>query len=141
MKTSLLILLLLVAIVCHGQTVNDLRPTVTMKEYVDMQAELNRQLTMCRSEANRSIADVQFENISDNVNKANTATEKRFDGVNEFRLQLKDQAGTFITRGELFAWIIAIIGIFFGYSNWKRGQQKETEGKAIISGDKVKVEK
>lgn len=129
MKRTITILLLLVVIGCHGQTVNDLRPTVTMKEYVDMQAELNRQL-----------AEVQFQNISDNVNKANSATEKRFDGVNEFRLQLKDQASTFITRGELFAWIVAIIGIFFGYSNWKRGE-REKEGKNIMSGDKVEVKK
>lgn len=102
-----------------------------MKEYIDIQASLNRK-----------IAEVQFNNINDNVTKANLATEKRFDGVNEFRLQLKDQASTFITRGELFAWIIAIIGIFFGYSNWKRGRQRDsTEGKAILSGDKVEVKK
>ena len=122
MKRILTILLLFVTIGCHGQTVNDLRPTVTMKEYVDMQADLNRKLS-----------EVQFQNISDNVNKANSATEKRFDGVNEFRLQLKDQAST-------FAWIIAIIGIFFGYSNWKKGE-REREGKNIMSGDKVEVKK
>jgi len=115
MKIFLFISLVFLSVTSHSQTVNDLRPTVTMKEYVDMQADLHRK-----------IAEVQFQNILDNVNKANTATEKRFDGVNEFRLQLKDQAATFITRGELFAWIVAIIGIFFGYMNWKRGQQKES---------------
>lgn len=139
MKLLAFILLILISVLCQSQTERE--ATVPMKDYIDMQAELNRQLAICRSEANRTIADVQFQNISDNVNKANTANEKRFEGVNEFRQQLKDQANTFITRGELFAWIMAIIGIFFGYSNWKRGQQKETEGKAIISGDKVKVEK
>lgn len=32
--------------------------------------------------------------------KAETATEKRFDGVNEFRDQLRDQAATFMPRTE-----------------------------------------
>jgi hypothetical protein len=34
------------------------------------------------------------------VTKSETATEKRFEGVNEFRGQLKDQSSTFITRTE-----------------------------------------
>jgi hypothetical protein len=34
------------------------------------------------------------------VNKSETATEKRFDSVNEFRGQLKDQAATLIPRSE-----------------------------------------
>lgn len=35
--------------------------------------------------------------------KQETATEKRLESVNEFRGQLKDQAGTFVTRAELWA--------------------------------------
>jgi hypothetical protein len=34
------------------------------------------------------------------VTKAEIATEKRFDAVNEFRGQLKDQASTFVPRAE-----------------------------------------
>ncbi len=34
------------------------------------------------------------------VRKAESATEKRFDGVNEFRKQLADQAATFLPRKE-----------------------------------------
>jgi len=34
------------------------------------------------------------------VVKAETATEKRFESVNEFRKTLSDQSGTFITRAE-----------------------------------------
>jgi hypothetical protein len=37
------------------------------------------------------------------VNKAESATEKRFEGVNEFRKTLSDQAMTFLTKGEYFA--------------------------------------
>jgi len=35
------------------------------------------------------------------VTKAELAAEKRFDAVNEFRGQLKDQAATFATRNEI----------------------------------------
>jgi hypothetical protein len=34
------------------------------------------------------------------VNKAEVAAERRFESVNEFRAQLADQAGSFITRAE-----------------------------------------
>lgn len=34
------------------------------------------------------------------VNKAEQASERRFEGVNEFRQTLSDQAATFVTRNE-----------------------------------------
>jgi hypothetical protein len=37
------------------------------------------------------------------VTKAEVATEKRFDSVNEFRKTLSDQAGSFMQRGEFVA--------------------------------------
>jgi hypothetical protein len=103
MKAIITILFSLICISGFSQTVNDLRPTVTMKEYVDMQA-------MTQKEA----SEAQFRNVLDNVNKANASMEKRLDAINEFRGQLKDQAGTFITRAELFGWLIAITGIVIG---------------------------
>lgn len=42
------------------------------------------------------------------VDKANTATEKRFDSVNEFRGQLSDQAATFMQRSEALALITGV---------------------------------
>jgi len=42
------------------------------------------------------------------VDKANTANEKRFEGVNEFRGQLTDQAATFIARPEYASTIDAL---------------------------------
>lgn len=42
----------------------------------------------------------------DEVKSSNSA---KFDSVNEFRGQLKDQAGTFVTRKELFGWLGAAI--------------------------------
>jgi hypothetical protein len=43
--------------------------------------------------------------------KAETATEKRFEGVNEFRAQLSDQAARFITRDELHALENKVVGL------------------------------
>lgn len=43
------------------------------------------------------------------VNKAEVAAEKRFDSTNEFREQLRDQAGTLMPRAESEARMAAII--------------------------------
>jgi len=103
-----------------SQTVNDLRPTVTMKEYVDMQAQLNK-------EWSEKFMSVQYENIKENVRIANAAMEKRLDGINEFRGQLKDQAGTFVTRNELWTAAFAISGLVFAaLSYMKRNQVTKT---------------
>lgn len=126
---KLLLTFLLTSFVAAGQTVNDLRPTVTMKEYVDMQLQLMEKINQVRD-----------ENIKDNVNKTNASIDKKFESVNEFRSQLKDQAGTFITRQELIAYIGMIIGIFFGWSNYNRGKEKGS-GAVIRSGDNVEVKK
>lgn len=106
---------------------------ITMKEYVDKQSELNRYWS-------ERLMQAQFDNIKDNVDKANASMEKRLDGINEFRGQLKDQAGTFITRAELFAWIGMVIGLFFGFSRYMK-DKAESSGKNIVSGDKVEVKK
>lgn len=58
--------------------------------------------------------------------KADTANEKRFDGVNEFRSQLKDQAGTFLTRNELWGWLVALIMMAFTAYNAFRKTIPET---------------
>ena len=42
------------------------------------------------------------------VSKAEIATEKRFESVNEFRAQLTDQAGRFVTRNETDSVIAAV---------------------------------
>lgn len=126
---KLLFVILLFPLLLSGQVVGDLRPTVTMKEYVDMQAEWILKLS-----------EVQNQNINDNVNKANTTMDKRLDGMNEFRQTLKDSNATFITRSELIAWIVALSGLFWGWSRHQR-EQKASEGKAIVSGDKVEVKK
>jgi len=108
--------------------------TVTMKEYVDMQIQLNR-------EWSQRLADIRYENINENVVRADAAMEKRLDGMNEFRDTLKDQSATFMTRGELFAWIIALVGLFFGFTRYLKDKQDSNTTKSIMSGDKVEVKK
>lgn len=48
------------------------------------------------------------------INKAELAADKRFDSVNEFRGAMNDQAGKFITRAELWAWMVSVVGIIIG---------------------------
>lgn len=113
----------------YGQTVNDLRPTVTMKEYVDAMVQWSLKLS-----------EVQNNNINDNVNKANATMDRRLDGMNEFRQTLKDSNATYITRSELVAWVVAAAGLFWGWSRHQR-EQKLSQGQNIKSGDTVEVKK
>ena len=49
--------------------------------------------------------DQKFESLQVAVNKADAATEKRFESVNEFRGTLSDQQRTFLPRAEYEAGI------------------------------------
>jgi hypothetical protein len=126
-RKLIFISLIFFPVICLSQTANDMRATVTIKEYIDAQIQARQELT-----------ETQFENVKDNVNKA--TLEKRLDGMNEFRQTIEDSNATYITRKELFAWIIALLSTFFAYSNWKRNE-RESGSKNIVSGDKVEVKK
>lgn len=127
----LLAVILLLSLTGNGQTVNDLRPTVTMKEYVDMLAQMNIEMD-----------DIRAKNIEHSTATALESMDKRLNGMNEFRGTIEDSNATFITRKELFAWVIALLTTFFAYSNYKANQTRASnEGKAILSGDKVEVKK
>jgi hypothetical protein len=68
------------------------------------------------------------------VAKAEMATEKRFDSVNEFRGQLKDQAATLLTRVEADA---RFKGLEEKIENFKAGgmiQSRWTMDKVIMIG-------
>lgn len=56
------------------------------------------------------------------VTKAELAAEKRFESVNEFRNQLKDQTGTFITRNEMWGWVVAVVMLLLAVYNAFKGQ-------------------
>ncbi len=53
-----------------------------------------------RFDATEKYVSAGFLSAEKAITKAETATEKRFEGVNEFRAQLSDQQRTFMPRGE-----------------------------------------
>jgi hypothetical protein len=61
----------------------------TLHAHIQMQIDL---LVKANAERNELAREA--------IAKADAATEKRFDAVNEFRAQLADQARTFLPRGE-----------------------------------------
>lgn len=136
MKKLLLAISTLLFFVANAQTVNDLRPTVTMKEYVDRQVQLLEEMNKLRDEHQREISRIKDENIK----TAYAAQDKRLDGMNEFRDALKDSNATYVTWPALLGLIFGTAGFIFGYSNYKKNQQTNNS-KNIQSGDKVEVKK
>lgn len=67
---------------------------------VAQRMDMERSRLEVQVEASREALTVALRAVSDATTKADLATEKRFESVNEFRDQLKDQAGTFIPRIE-----------------------------------------
>lgn len=63
--------------------------TVSLREYVDM-----------RFEAQEKMVHAALDAADKAVSKAETASEKRFDGVNEFRAALSDSARLLMPRIE-----------------------------------------
>lgn len=123
---KLLLLILLFPVVASAQD-----QTVSMKDYVDKQVELLMK-----------ISDIRYSHIEGNVATATTALEKRLDGLNEFRGQLSDQVATFPTRKELWGYLVAVAGLLFGYSNYRKNQESsKSSGQNIKSGDTVEVKK
>lgn len=121
-----------------SQTVNDIRPTVTMKEYVDMRAEMIEKMNALRDDHQKEISRIKDENIK----TAYAAQDKRLDGMNEFRDALKDSNATYVTWPALLGLIFGTGGFIFGYANYKRNQQANKDSsKNIVSGDKVEVKK
>lgn len=133
----IIIIILLFSSSAFGQTVNDLRPTVTMKEYVDGQIEMMKRLNDLRDEHQREISRIK----DDNIKNAYASMDKRLDGMNEFRQTLNDSNKTYVTWQSLLALVVGISGFLFGYSNYKKNQGGTGQEKNIQSGDKVEVKK
>lgn len=62
-------------------------------------------------EAERRYFEAEIRAVRRAVDIYNASNNERWQGANEFRAQLKDQAGTFLTRKELWLAGVAIIGI------------------------------
>jgi hypothetical protein len=79
----------------------------TLKEHLEARIDNLDRLTDAKFITFRTLMDAESErvvlalNSADKaVTKAETATEKRFESVNEFRATLSEQSATFLTRNE-----------------------------------------
>jgi hypothetical protein len=101
--------------------------SVSLKDYTDMQVQLNKEWTLKYMEAEvtslRRYTDAQALSISDAISKANAANDIRFASINEFRGQLRDQASTFITRTELWT-IVGLLIAGLIYMNKQANERK-----------------
>lgn len=94
----------------HGWTLDTLEKYLSdqhqsLKENVREQDDRNRERFAAAKEAvNAALAAADKA-----LQKAETASEKRFEGVNEFRATLADQASTLMPRAEYNAQHIALI--------------------------------
>lgn len=72
----------------------------TLKEHFEALNEERDERNKQRFEAQEKAVNSALIAAKEAVTKAETAAEKRFDSVNEFRGQLKDQASTLMPRTE-----------------------------------------
>lgn len=75
---------------------------MTSREIISLLNERDRQYSQ-RFDAQQQAVKEAFFSAKEAVDKAERASEKRFDSVNEFRGQLKDQQNTFLPRTEYIA--------------------------------------
>ena len=77
-----------------------LRELASLRELLEVRIDgLDRILSRRMDDADKAI-QAALVSAEKAVTKAENASEKRFEGVNEFRKTLSDQASTFIPRGE-----------------------------------------
>jgi hypothetical protein len=75
----------------------------TLHRYLQQQHDDRVTLTDERHKANQEAVQAALAAAEKARDKAETAMDKRFDGVNEFRQTLSDQATSFPTRNEVAA--------------------------------------
>lgn len=83
-----------------------------------------------RFDAQEKAVQAALNAAKDAVNKAEQASEKRLDSVNEFRAQLRDQAGTFVTRSELWGYFIGSTGLLLAVVGLALRNARRIEPKA-----------
>jgi hypothetical protein len=79
---------------------------VLVERVAQLEMRMNERLDSFLREMHTS-----FDSAAKAIEKAETATERRFEGVNEFRAQLSDQAARFVTRDELAALEDKLVGL------------------------------
>lgn len=113
--------------------------TAHLKEMLALIERKNEQLRAADTNANEQRFKAQEQAVAfalqaaeKAVTKAELAAEKRFESVNEFRNQLKDQTGTFITRNEMWGWLVALI--MMAFSAWNALHRMRVSEKALAGG-------
>ncbi len=76
---------------------------VSLREYLTALISAAESRSDARFEAMKQTVETAFHASQVAVGKAEEATAKRFDGVNEFRAALSDQAATFVSRPTIDA--------------------------------------
>lgn len=84
---------------------------LSTRKHIDKQIEWQAKLMAQQKKWLIRYIDARFDASSKAVEKYNETNNERWVGANEFRGQLKDQAGTFVTRKELWLAVISIISI------------------------------
>lgn len=95
--------LLLLFTLCGPVSAHD---AVTQEELVALEKRFELQLQSQEERIQSAMAASEKAII-----KAEVAMEKRMEGMNEFRAQLKDQAGTFVTRTEALSAALGVAGV------------------------------
>lgn len=135
MNRLLLMSLLLLCLSGYSQN------TVPMKDYIDMQSRLQQQQFELNREWNIRYNDAMLAAQKEANELVRLALDDYKVHSNEYRLQLKEQAGTFVTKTTFFSILgvlLTVIGILLGYINSKKKEsEKFREG---TKDDKIKKE-
>lgn len=83
----------------------------TLREHVLALREADDKRYSQRSADQEKAVQAALNAAEKATDKADAASEKRFDGVNEFRSTLKDQQSTYITRTEVYAVASAVAAL------------------------------
>jgi hypothetical protein len=85
--------------------------TAEDKEYINELREADRRYYVSQIAGLLQYFQSEIIAMRRAVDEYNATNNERWTGANEFRGQLKDQAGTFVTRRELWGAVIAVISI------------------------------
>lgn len=84
---------------------------MSAKKYTDNQIHWLKNLSENEFRAVREAVDKVASTSQKAIDEVKSTNIAKFESVNEFRNQLKDQAATFVTRRELWIGFIAAVGI------------------------------
>jgi hypothetical protein len=73
---------------------------ISLKEFLDAKINSQKEFIDAILKERDERLSQKFESLATAINKAESATEKRFESVNEFRSTLTDQQKTFVSSAE-----------------------------------------